>query len=81
MRGNFASFSFHLLTFFKITFFKKFFQEHYQSVKPFGARSGPKFCRFVGPDLSPNCLQRLSADNNKERVNFQMSQLELVGML
>ena len=26
--------------------------------------------RFVGPDLGPNCLQRLSADNtSRQRVN------------
>ena len=27
----------------KSTFFKKIFQEYYQSVKQFGSRSGPKF--------------------------------------
>ena len=39
-----------LLTFFKINFFKKIFQEHYlyQSVKLFGSRSEPTFC----PSLS-----------------------------
>ena len=44
---NFACFFF--LTsdkfFFKITIFTKFFQEYYQSVKQFGSRSGPTFCR------------------------------------
>ena len=29
---------------FKIYFFKKFFQEHYQSVKQFGSKSGLTFC-------------------------------------
>ena len=46
--------------FLKIKFFKKFFQEHYQSVKR---------C-----DLVPNCLQRISADNKSllsERVKMQ----------
>ena len=33
-----------LLIFFKIDFFKKFFQEYHQSVKQFGSRSGPTFC-------------------------------------
>ena len=46
----------------RIYFFKKFFQEHYQSVKQFGSRS----------DLGPSCSQRLSADakvaTSKERV-------------
>ena len=46
-----------LSTFFKIILFKKFFQEHYQGVKRFGSRSGQM---SVGPDLGPNCLQRLS---------------------
>ena len=35
----------HLMTFFKINIFKKFFHEHYQSVKQFGSRSGLTFCR------------------------------------
>ena len=33
-----------LLTFFKINYFLKFFQEHYQSVKWLWSRSGPTFC-------------------------------------
>ena len=51
MLGNFSCFSCHLLTFFKINFYKKFFQEHCESVKKFRSR------------LGPNCLQRLSADD------------------
>ena len=34
-----------LLTFFNINFFRKFFQEYYQSAKWFGSRSGPTFCQ------------------------------------
>ena len=60
MLGNFSYFCCRLLTFFKIIFFKKFFQEHNQSIKRFGSRSGT---HSVGPDLGPNCLQRLSADD------------------
>ena len=41
--------------FFQINFFKKLFQEHYQTFKQFGSKSGP--------DLGPSCLQMLSADN------------------
>ena len=33
-----------LLAFFKLTFFKMIFQEHYQSVKQFGSRSVPTIC-------------------------------------
>ena len=32
-------------TFFKINFFKIFFQKHYQRVKPFGSSSGSTECR------------------------------------
>ena len=59
--------------FFQLTFKKKIFQEHYQSVKPFGSRSRPT--EYVGPDLGPSCLQRLSADDksplaSKELLSF-----------
>ena len=50
-----------LLTFFKINFFKKIFQEHYQSVKQFGSRSGP------------NCLQRSAADDKIALVNKELT--------
>ena len=40
----------------------------YQSVKKFGSRSGLTF--FGGPDLGPDCLQKLSADDTRrQRVN------------
>ena len=48
-----------------IFFFKNIFQEYHQSVKqldPYQAR------RFLGPDLGPNCLQRLSADEKKKSL-------------
>ena len=52
--------------FFKINFFKKIFQELYQSVKWFGSRSGPIFCDFsVGPDLGQNCLTKVATSNEK----------------
>ena len=43
--GNFFMLFCFLHFFFKIKFFEKFFQEYYQSVKQFGSRSGPTFCR------------------------------------
>ena len=43
MLGNFSCFC-RLLAFFKINFFKKFFQELYQSVIRFAYRSEPTFC-------------------------------------
>ena len=48
--------------FFKITFFENFLQEYHQCVKQFGPRSGRQ---RVGPDLGPNCLQKLSADDTQ----------------
>ena len=53
-----------------------FFQEYHQSVKQFGFRSGPKFCR---PDLDPNCLQMLSAnDTSRQGAKCQMVVLDSV---
>ena len=49
----------HLLTFSKSSFLKKSFRNNIRvsnNLHPDHAR------HFVGPDLDPNCLQRLSAD-------------------
>ena len=44
-----------------VHFFQKIIQEQYQSVR----RLDPDQDRsFVGPDLGPNCLQRLSEDDS-----------------
>ena len=40
---------------------QKFFLNYHQSDKQFLSRSGR---HFVGPDLYPNCLQKLSALQN-----------------
>ena len=50
--------------FFKSTFSKNSFQEYHKRVKQVGSRSGPT---FVGPDLGPNCLQMLSADDTSRQ--------------
>ena len=69
MLGNFSCFCCHLLTFFKINFFKKNFQEYYQSIKYQRIKSldpgqdPGQDQQFFGPDLGPNYMQRLSADN------------------
>ena len=57
--GSFASFLLSSADFLKEnTFSKKIFQEHHQRVKQLDpVQSRPN----VGPDLGPNCLQRLSA--------------------
>ena len=72
--------SYLLIFFFKINFFKTFFQEHYQIAKgldPYQDRI------TFGPDLGPNCLQRLSADNNSHHkqefcISFCFSKIDLV---
>ena len=61
--------------FFKIIFFEKYFQEYHQSniLDPDQAQL------FVGPDLGPNCIQRLSSDDtSKPGVNALMMLLVCV---
>ena len=58
MLGNFSRFICCLLTFFQIDFFSNKIENTIRvsnSLDPDQAR------HFVGPDLGPNCLQRLSA--------------------
>ena len=44
---------------FKINFFEIFFQEYHQSVKQFGSRSGPTFCRaWSGSKLFAKVISR-----------------------
>ena len=73
MLGFFSCFYCRLLFFSKLTFFKRFFQEHYQSVKQFGSRSGPT--KNVGSDLSPNVFkgyrQTTKVATSIERVHRQ----------
>ena len=47
--------------------FKTFFQEHYLSVS--NGLEPENDLQYVGRDLGPTCLQRLSADASMERVN------------
>ena len=58
---------------FKINFLQKIFQEHYESVN--GLDPDQDRCS-VSPDLVPNCLQRLSADDR----TFHLNQFDLVGI-
>ena len=60
-----------LLISFKINFFEKFFQEYYQFVMSNGL-DPDHATHFAGPDLGPNCLKRLSADDtSRQRVNLK----------
>ena len=59
MLGNFSCFCCRLLTFFsKLTFSKKSFRNTIRM-----SISSDQDQLSVGPDLGPNCLQRLSADD------------------
>ena len=60
MLGNFSSYCCHLLTFFKITFFKNYFRNTIRV--PNSLDPGPD---SVKDDLDPICLIWLSADDNK----------------
>ena len=58
--GIFSMFFCLLLIFFKINFFEKFIQKYDQSVKQFGSRSGPTFCRtWSGFKLFAKVISRL----------------------
>ena len=61
-----------LLTFFKTNIFKYSFRN--TTIRVSNSLDPDKDRRYVGPDLGPNCLQRLLADNkSKERVNVQVN--------
>ena len=53
--------------FFQNQFFKKNFEEHYQSVKQFESRSGPT---DLGPNGLKGYLQTKKLPASKERVNI-----------
>ena len=60
--------------FFSAKLFKKIFQEYHQSVEQFGPKSG---LTFVRPDLGPNCLHRLSADDTSEQIGVIINKFHI----
>ena len=54
----------HVLLLFKINFFEKLFQEYYQSIKHLYL---DQTRRSFGPDLVPDCLQKLSVDDTRRQ--------------
>ena len=64
MLGNFSNADFFSI----LIFFNKFFQEQYQSVKPFVFKSGQDRCS-VGPDLG-KVISRLQVTASKERFRL-----------
>ena len=66
----------------KFTFLKHFFQEHYQSVKWFGSRSGPMFCLSCsGSKLFGKVIIRRQIAASKERVKNDFFLFQLKHML
>ena len=66
MLGKFSCFCCHLLTFFKINFFEKKNLSEILSV--INGSNPDQDQRHAGPYLGPNCLQRLSADDNSRHL-------------
>ena len=67
--GNFFGLFCHLLIFFKMFFF--FFYSFRNTVRVASSLDPDQARCFVRPDLGPNCLQRLSADDtSRQRVQF-----------
>ena len=64
--------SFLSADFLKIHFIKKLFQEHYQSVKQLWIQIRTDI-HSVSPDLGPNCLQRLSADDKLPQASKELN--------
>ena len=58
----------YLLTFFKINFLKKFFQERRLLEYVSNGLDADQERHSVSPDLDPNCLQRLSTDKEKSAL-------------
>ena len=72
IKGKFSCFCCRLLTFSKINF-QKIISEHYQSVKLFGSRSGPrKSC----PGLGPNCCLGYLSRLEKSQLALIMKKLQ-----
>ena len=74
MLGNFPCFYCRLLTFFEFHFFKNFFQEHYQSVKQFGSRSGTDltFCQSrSGSKLFAKFISKRQVAPNRQKISKQ----------
>ena len=66
-----------LQIFFKIIFFLK--KKIRNTIRVSNTLDPGQAQHFVGPDLGPNCLQRLSADNtNRQRVNMQRNKMRCV---
>ena len=66
--GNYSKFC-HLPIFFKISTFKKSFRN---IIKVSNGLDSDQDRHSVGPDLRPNCLQRLSADDKSLQLKDEL---------
>ena len=67
MLSNFSSFCCRMLTFFQNQLFQKILSGTLSECETVLDQDQDR--QKVGPDLGPNCLQRLSAEDSEERVN------------
>ena len=70
MPANFSCFYCHLQTFFIIHFFKQSFQN---TIRVSSSLDPDHDQHSVCPDLGPNCLHRLSADDKSCRFNIAVT--------
>ena len=70
MLGNFSCFCCHRLTFFKINFFRKFYYEHYQSVKGLELKFNMSVLSWVQTVCKGN-QQMIKVAASKERVKVK----------
>ena len=66
MLGNFSCFCCRLLTSFKINFLENSFRN---TIRVSNSLDPDQAQHYVGPDLSPDCLQMLSADDTSRQRN------------
>ena len=64
MLSNFSCFCCHLLTFFRINFKLFFSGTHSDCQTDYNRLDPDQDCHSDGPDLGPNCFQRLLAGDN-----------------
>ena len=65
MLGNFHAFFYRLQNCFKINFFKKIF---INIIRVSNGLDPDQDRHSVGPDLGPNCLQRLKSDDKSRHL-------------
>ena len=61
-----------------VTYFTLWMLEFFNTIRVSNSLDPDQARRYVGPDLGPNCLQRLSADNKSPLVGKELNTDQLV---